>query len=296
MTYARTLLALAILAVCPHLPAASTKAEQALVDIVETQKQLFADAEKKGDELDQENFRTQLQQLCQRYDKLLRESADFTSAYVAYGLLLNKAGMRKEAAVMFYQANLLDKNIPVVKNQLGNYLAEEGRPIEASNFFISAIKLDPTEPLYHFQLGTLLTEARDDFIKSGQYTRNSLDQAAHEAFRQATTLAPDQWRYAYGYGLSFYYQEKPDWAAALKFWQDFESKLKPGVEEHVAHLHQAKILIALGRLVEARSLLSTINDPVLEKQKAKVEAELAAANSPTSPTPSSTPAPSSAKP
>ena len=98
----------------------------------------------------------------------LRENPGFAAGYEAYGYLLSKTAMRKEAIAMLLKANQLDPDIALVKNQLGAMLAEEGQPLQAAPYFIAAIQLEPNEPLYHFQLGTLLVEARDDFLKAGQ--------------------------------------------------------------------------------------------------------------------------------
>jgi tetratricopeptide (TPR) repeat protein len=245
-----------------------------LKEIVHTQKQIFAKAEAAGDNADPDELREQLQQLAGRYDLLLQDHKEFVPAYVAYGLMLGKAGMQKESVTMLLRANQLDKNLPIVKNQLGNYLAEEGKPLDALSYFLSAIKLAPEEPLYHYQLGMLLTEARDDFIKSGQWTRSALDEALHHAFERAMNLAPDDWRYAYQYGLSFYDLETTEWEAALQFWTAFEKKLKPGVEQEVCRLHQAKILHELKRTDEARTLLARVTEPALARQKDKVSNSL----------------------
>ena len=121
-----------------------------------------------------------------------------------------QGGHAPGSAAILLKANQLDPNLPIVKNQLGNYLAEEGEPIEAANYFISAIRLAPNEPLYHYQLGTLLTEARDDFLKSGQWTRAQLDQTMQEAFRHAAELAPDNIAFAYRYAYSFYDLAEPN--------------------------------------------------------------------------------------
>lgn len=245
-----------------------------LKEIVDAQKRLFAKAEAAGEEADQDELRSQLQQLAQRYDALLAEHKDFAAAYVAYGLMLGKAGMRKESVAMLLRANQLDKDLPVVKNQLGNYLAEEGKPLEAINYYLAAIKLEPAEPLYHYQLGLLLTEASDEFLASGKWTRAALDETRHEAFERAMNLAPDDWRYAYQYGLSFYDLATGEWEAALQFWQAFEKKLRPGVEQQVCRLHQAKVLHELRRTDEARTLLASVSEPALAKQKNKVATDL----------------------
>jgi len=254
-------------------PAASANK---LKDLVARQKAVFADAGKAGAKLDEDNLRSQLQQICNDYDVLLRKNPGYVPAYVAYALLLGKVDNRKDALALLLKANQIDKNLPVVKNQLGNYLAEEGHPVEAMNYYLDAIKLAPKEPLYHYQLGTLLTEARSEFIKTGLWTRAQLDKSMQDAFRQATLNAPDDWRYAYRYGLSFYDLEVGEGEAALQFWQAFEQTLKPGVEQQTCRLHQAKVLAELRRYDEARVILASVSDPVLAKQKEKLVAELAA--------------------
>jgi len=249
-------------------------AEAKLKALVTRQKAAFAKAEKAGEAYDQEDLRAQLQQICNEYDLLLRDNPKFVPAYVAYALLLGQIDNRKESIALLLKANHLEKNLPVVKNQLGNYLAEEGQPVEAMNYFLSAIQLEPKEPLYHFQLGTLLVEARDEFLKTGQWTRPQLDATMLDAFQQATLCAPDDWRYAYRYGLAFYDVEKADWDTALQFWKDFEKKLKPGLEQQTCRLHEAKVLMEQHHLDEAHASLETVTEPGLAKQKEKLVAEL----------------------
>ncbi len=85
--------------------------------------------------------------------------------YAAYGVWLGKVDMRKQSAVILLKSNELfgaaakagGANTPafartwaLVKNQLGNYIAEEGRPLEAVSYFIAATELTPNEPLYHY--------------------------------------------------------------------------------------------------------------------------------------------------
>ncbi len=251
-----------------------------LKEIVEAQKKIFAKAEAAGDDANTDDLRVQLQQIAQDYDRLLAVHKDFVPAYVAYGLMLGKIGMSKESVVMLLRANQLDKDLPIVKNQLGNHLAEDGKPLEAINYFLAAIKLAPDEPLYHYQLGMLLTEARDDFLKTDQWTRATLDETLHKAFERAMTLAPDDWRYSYQYGLSFYELETGEWEAALQFWRAFEKKLKPGVEQEVCRLHQAKVLHELRRTDEARTLLASVKEPALSRQKEKIATTLDAPAAP----------------
>jgi tetratricopeptide (TPR) repeat protein len=250
-------------------------AERKLRQITERQKEIFDAAAKQGEKLDEESFRAQVQSIVHEYELLLRENPKFAVGYAAYGYLLGKVDMRKESASMLLKANQLDPDIPLVKNQLGNYMAEEGRPLEAAPYFLAAIKLAPNEPLYHYQLGTLLTDARDDFLKSGEWTRAALDEAMHHAFQRAAELAPDRFEFAYRYAESFYDLEKPDWEAALKAWGQLEEKAPTAIERQTMRLHAANVFLKMGKRDHAKALLDTVDEPDLQAQKQKLVAQLA---------------------
>ena len=205
---------------------------------------------------------------------LLHDHPDFTEARVDYGQMLWKIDMRKEAVAELIRANELDKDIPLVKNLLGDYLAEEGRLLEALPYFMAAIKLDPKEPLYHYNLGMLLHSARDDFIKTGDWTRAALDHSMIEAFRRAAELAPDRTEFAYRYAEAFNEIEIPDWEAALAAWHSLEPKVKPGAELALVHLQEANVLLKQNKPDDARALLAAVTEPSLAAEKEKLVAQL----------------------
>jgi tetratricopeptide (TPR) repeat protein len=248
--------------------------EHRLKGIAEHQKVLFADAVAQGAEMDSSALKSEVEQLTREYESLIRDNPNFAAGYASYGYMLWKVGLRKQAVAILLKANQIDPDIPLVKNELGNYLAEEGKPLEAINYFLSAVKLEPDEPLYHYQLGTLLFEARDDFLKSGEWTRASIDHATQEAFRNAARLAPDRVEFTYRYAESFYDMKEPDWPTALKAWEGMEAHAQSDVERQTMRLHQANVLIYMGRMDPARKVLATVTDPKLEEQKQKLVALL----------------------
>ena len=257
-----------------HGAESESLADRTLRQITERQRDLFADATKQGDKLEAESFRSQVQDLSHSYERLLQDNPKFAAAYAAYGQLLRKVDMRKQAAAMLLRANELDSDIPLVKNQLGNLLAEDGKTLDALPYFLAAVKLVPGEPLYHYQLGTLLHEARDDFIKSGEWTRPALERAMHAAFKRAAELAPDRFEFGYRYGESFYDLEEPSWEAALKVWAALEEKAGTQIERETLRLHAANVLLKQGRADEAKLLLATVTEPELLAQKQKLIAPL----------------------
>jgi tetratricopeptide (TPR) repeat protein len=272
----RSVLAGVALAAALHAADTAPTPEDTLKDLVAREHSLFADADKNQDspDFDQENFKSQLQQVANAYEVLLRDHPGYTEAHAAYGQMLWKIGMRKAALGQLIQANDLDKDIPLVKNLLGDYLAEDGQPVAALPYFMAAIKLAPNEPLYHYNLGLLLYSARDDFLKSGLWTRAALDRSMLKAFRRAAELAPDNTEYAYRYGKAFDDLETPDWDTALGVWRALAQKAGPGLELQFLQLQQAKILLEQKKPENARALLDLITDPQLAGQKQLLATQL----------------------
>lgn len=279
----RLILLLAALSAAPaalragDAAAPETMAQHRLTEIGEHQKAIFADAAAQGRDIDASALQSQVEQLTREYESLLRDNPKFADGYACYGYMLWKVGMRKQAVAILLKANEMDPNIPLVKNELGNYLAEDGKPLQAVNYFLSAVKLQPNEPLYHYQLGSLLYEARDDFLRSGEWTRDSIDHSMNEAFRKAAELAPDRIEFTYRYAESFNDMADPDWQAALKVWQGLESKAQSEPEIETMRLQEANVLISMGRPDQARKVLDKVTDPAAAEQKKKLIARIAPA-------------------
>jgi tetratricopeptide (TPR) repeat protein len=255
-------------------PAPETMAEQRLREIAEHQKAVLADAANERDTPDDPELKARVNQVVHEYESLLRDNPDFAAGYASYGYMLWRVGARKEAVAILLKANQLDPDIPLVKNELGNYLAEEGKPMEALNYFLAAIKLEPGEPLYHYQLGTLLCEAQDDFLRSGEWTRDALDHSMQQAFKTAAELAPERIEFTYRYAESFYDMRDPDWAEALKAWNGLEAHAQSDIERQTMRLHEANVLLNMERKADARKVLDSITDPKLELQKQKLVARM----------------------
>jgi len=259
--------------------AQETKALRDLKSLVERQKTLLARAAQSDDEAAIEDVRPLLQQLVFDYERYLRDFPDEAAGYASYALLLGNPLIdeRRRAVALLVKANQLDRHLPLVKNQLGKFLAEEGRPLEALPYFLAAVQLEPKEPLYHYQIGTLITEARDDFLKSGEWTREALDKAMHNAFDQARTHAPDNLFFAYRYCESFYDLDAPAWDEAHAAWEALERRVNTPVERQTVRLHRANVRLKQGRFEEARALINDVSEPVLAEQKQKLVAQLPAA-------------------
>src|SRR6188768_733315 len=69
---------------------AESLAERSLKQIGERQREIFAEAAKQGENLDDSMFKRQLQTLVHEYELLLRNNPKFAAGYAAYGFLLSK--------------------------------------------------------------------------------------------------------------------------------------------------------------------------------------------------------------
>jgi tetratricopeptide (TPR) repeat protein len=216
-----------------------------------------------------------MQSVINSYDVLIQKNPDFAPAYVTYGMLLGQVGMTREAVGILLKANKLDPDIPVVKNEIGRFLAEDGKLVEALPWIMAAIDLAPKEPLYHYHLGKLLTEGRDDFIKTGQFTRPALDKAMLEAFQHAAELAPNNFGYAYRHAEAYYDLETPKWDEALALWRKLDAGVETPLEHQTLRLHQANVLLKQGQRPAARALVDTVTELTLLKQKQTLLDQLA---------------------
>ena len=250
------------------LPAgAETLAERTLVEIAERQRDIFAKAEKEGEQLDQAWLRGELEGVIKSYDVLIQKNPEYALAYGGYGMLLGRVGMTKEAVIMLLKANRLDPKMPEVKNQIAVHLAEDGRPVDALPWVTAAIDLDPKKPLYHYHLGELLAAGRSDFLRTGQFDSAKLDQAILDAFQHASDLAPADFPMAYRYAKAFYDLEKPRWAEALPVWEKLEERAGTEPQRQLVRMQRANVLFKLARPVEAKLLLDTVTHPDFAAEK-----------------------------
>jgi tetratricopeptide (TPR) repeat protein len=251
-----------------------TATERTLKGIVARQKILLAEAASMTDKSDEDSLKVQLTQLTHEYQLLLQTSPDFAEAYASYGYMLGKLGQNSEAMKQLLKADHLNPNLAIVKNQLGNELAENGKPLEALNYYQAAEELEPQEALYHYQMGLLLFEARDEFVSKGGLTLDQLETQSHDEFGRAATLAPDEFAYAYRYAESFADLVHPDWEDALHAWAAVEAKAGSAIEKQTVQLQEANVRLKAGQPEAARALMAGVTEPKLAKLKEKLIAQL----------------------
>jgi tetratricopeptide (TPR) repeat protein len=210
----------------------------------------------------------------QSYRSYLVDQPDDVSAYILYGKLLRRVQENEQAFLAFLKADELDPEIAVVKQQIGNHLAEEGKGKAALTFYLRAVDLEPETAVYHFALGQLIQDFRDEFIQDGIFTRDALEREMLKAFRRAAALDTENFDYQMRLGEAYYDLSSPDWKAALVHWNKLRKQAASSLQREILDLHRARVLGKLGRTEEALALLEAALNPALQNSKQQVLDEI----------------------
>lgn len=215
-----------------------------------------------------------INELVQSYRTYLVDQPDDVSAYILYGKLLRRVEENEQAFLAFLKADELNPEIAVVKQQIGNHLAEEGKGKAALTFYLRAVELEPETAVYHLALGQLILDFRQDFIQDGIFTRDALEREMLKAFRKAALLEPDNFDYQMRLGEAYYDLISPDWKSALIHWNKLRKQTVTRLQIEILDLHRARVLGKLGRAEEARTLLSQVLTPALQNSRKQVLDEI----------------------
>ncbi|MBC2596422.1 hypothetical protein H5P28_19305 [Ruficoccus amylovorans] len=261
-----------------HEPYRQTLSESRLIGIIEEQDALFKEIETDPARRDQLEYERRLQGIATQYDSFLLDNPDYVYGYLLYGKFLRRIGENKSANNAFMKANMLDPNLAVAKQQIGNFLAEEGEYALALPYYIAAIDLEPEVPLYRYELGELLSHYRQYYIDNGVLTAETLDRNMLDAFHEASSMEPSNRDYHIRYAEAFFQVANPDWQDALNQWTILAKGVTDPLKLDLIRLQQARVLIEMGRLDEARKILASVDRSALQDAREELEARIASAS------------------
>jgi len=267
---------LGLFASSQSLLAQTTEAEaiafrtQRLLTIAEKEEKIYQRLADDPEFYSNEDLERRIRELAQSYHTYLSDHPDDPEAYILYGKLLRRMGRKNEAFTAFLKADELDPKVAVVKQQIGNHLAEAGKAKSALTFYLQAVELGPTVPVYHFGLGELLLTFGQEYIDTGIYTRDAIDREMLKSFKIAAKLAPENFDYQMRLGEAYYDQASPDWKAALVHWSNLRREATTGLQMEIIDLHRARVMAVLGRYEEAKELASKVTNPALQMSRQQV--------------------------
>ena len=255
---------------------AITVAAQRLGQIVEREQLFLKNSSSANKPLSEQELTRRAQQILSAYESYLEDNPRDVNGLILYGKFLRRMGQPRHATGLFLEADKIDPRLAVVKQNIANYLVEEGRLADALPFLLKAVELEPKEPVYHHQLGTFLFLFKEDLLSLGIASVQTNDRSMHEAFRSASKLAPDNFEYKLRYAQSFFDISDPDWDKALGVWQDLRNQARdhPVSEREYLALGEARAMAQLGREKEAATILKIITSPSLRATRESLIQEL----------------------
>lgn len=288
-----------IILLCLHaafVSAQQTRSDIALQQIVTEQQLLF---EKASERIDEENFvdediSRQLQELNNRWERFISTFPKDVEGRLLYGKFLRAINQHEAAILQFLEADALNPNLAVAKQQMGNYFAEHGFYQEALKSFMQAVDLEPDQAVYHYQLGEVLFRYREHFLADGVFVRKEHDNHMQTAFRRAAELKPDDLNLQLRWAESFYDTEEPDWDTAFGLFERCLDLAESEILEQVIWTHLARVSLHQGKREQAWAYLNKISASSLESSKLEIikSLELEKAQSDASANPSPTHPPS----
>ena len=236
--------------------------ERKLLDITKEQEELF---ERMGKaQISEDDFERRILVIASRYDELVSANPNNVDLLIIYGKFLRRINQNDRAHVMFSHADQLQDDIAVLKQQIGNYLAETGQYSEALAYYVCAQELEPETAVYHYGIGELLATFRDRFKEDLVYSDDMLDRGIMSAFGKAVELDPANKDFAFRMGEAFYDLAKPDWDRADAYWLEVSQRGDlTKFEKDVVRLHRARVLCEKGQRKDALKLLRDDVEPFL---------------------------------
>ena len=248
-------------------PSSESMAAYLLKDLNEREQSAYKRYERALATEDVHSIETELQSIVDGYEALISAAPNYVAAFISYGMMLHRVGERIPSNAMLIRADQIDPYHAIVKNQLGNYQAEEGNYPEAMGFYQMAIDLRPDEPLYHYQLGNLLFSYKNFFIDDKLFLPEGIDLEIQNRFRKAAMLAPAHLPYRIRYAQSFFDIARPNWEAALEEWQQLVNFVESPEEKQMMQLYMAKTRFEMGHHTAAQKIIKGIDEPSLEHSK-----------------------------
>jgi len=251
-----------------------------LMSIQEDQEALFVQMSET--QISEDDFQRRVLHIASRYDEILATSPNNIDMLILYGKFLRRINQNDKANLMFSHADTLDENIAVVKQQIGNYLAETGDYAEALAYYLRAVELDPAQAVYHYGIGELLATFRDKFVADGIYSNDLMDKLILEAFSKASAIEPANKDFLFRNGEAYYDLHTPRWDEALALWTVAGARSDlTSFEKDVVRLHKARVLCELGRDREALELLHDEVIPFLAATRTRLLKRITDADTPT---------------
>ena len=245
-----------------------TLSSQRLSKIIEMEHRFF-DLSKGARKPSDQELTRKAQEIVVSYESYLSDNSEDTDALILFGKFLDKVGQQDHAVNYYLEADTLNPRLAVVKQQIGNYLIEEGRPVDAFPFFMLTLEIEPEQHAYHFHFANYLFLFEDELVQAEIMEHEALKSFMLDCFGRASSLSPRNFDYHLRFAQSFFDYPKASRNKALQVWDNLISNfpLRSKSEKDYFKLCKGRILLELDRNKEAVALIESVSTTALTNTK-----------------------------
>ena len=246
--------------------------EQKLLKLIKLEELFFANV----NEVEEHFIASQAQEIIHLYENIIENNPDHVESKILFGKFLIRVGQHEDAISLFLEADQLNPNLAITKQQIANHLIHTNRAIDALPFMLMATKIEPEQPIYHFSLGQFLQRFKTSLVDANISKLPSIDDLMLNSFKKASELEPGNFNYALRFAQCFHDMDRVNRLHALDAWSRLStlfSRLSSREKQYV-NLQKAHFLIDLNRTAEAQEVLESIEHTSLLEAKRRLSGRI----------------------
>ncbi|NBR84794.1 MAG: tetratricopeptide repeat protein [Proteobacteria bacterium] len=216
-----------------------------------------------------------LEPVKQAYEDFLQRNPTHARGQLAFGSFLNDLGEETEARKRWEKAIELDPTNPAGFNNLANSYGQSGPVAKAFELYAKAMELNPKQSIYYHNLGAVIVLHRKEAAEHYRISEQQVLRHALELYRLAEKFDPANFQLATDIAQVYYALQPPDHPAAIAAWTRALALARDDLEREGTHLHLARVMVAAGKLTEARVHLGAVTNASLAAIKNRLAGELA---------------------
>ncbi|MGE9291246.1 MAG: hypothetical protein ACQKBT_09665 [Puniceicoccales bacterium] len=236
-------------------------ADQRLMEILVAEYELI---EASGQGVGPDGLLVRAQDIARSYESFLADNPDHLFGWILCGKFLRSVGSDEMAFAALRKADSLQPDLPVVQQQLGLLLADQGVYEAALPFLLRAVELAPGEPEYHNDVGVFLVRFGPELEKDGVLGEGRASALALESFETAFRLDPENFERGWRWAEAHADLPHPDWEATALAWEKVMPLAQTIPEREASRLQISRGWIEAGEPERAEAWMAPVETEALQ--------------------------------
>lgn len=242
-------------------PSGESVADQRLMEILQAEYELIQ-ASNEG--VGQDGLLVRAQDIARSYESFLADNPEHLHGWILCGKFLRSVGNDSQAFAALRKADSLQPDLPVVQQQLGLVLSDQGAYEAALPFLLQAVELEPGEPIYHNDIGVFLVQYGPNLEEDGVLGEGRAAALALESFETAFRLDPQSFERGWRWAEAHADLPHPDWEATALAWEKVIPLAQTIPEREASRLQISRGWIEAGQPGRAEEWMAPVETEALQ--------------------------------